>query len=150
MNPFITLTLDSESKIRVNINHISSYGRIQEQTLIKLGSDGLWVLETVEEIDHKIQDTLNQNKQETQESKNEAIDLVKTLRSKLNLTQRQLGYLLGVGRLTVSRWETGHRIISEERQDQMREMLIKHESRYNSFDTLDIYNQINKKNKETK
>ena len=147
MNVFITLTTRSKTEVRVNINHISYYQIISDETCITLRSNILWVSETLQEIDQKIQETLDQNNQ--QESKNEAMALIKTVRSKLNLTQRQLGAILGVGRLTVSRWETGHRIISAERQDQLREMLSQHESRYHSFDTLDIYNKVNKINQET-
>ena len=147
MNVFITLTTRSKTEVRVNINHISYYQIISDETCITLRSNILWVSETLQEIDQKIQETLDQNNE--QESKNEAMALIKTVRSKLNLTQRQLGAILGVGRLTVSRWETGHRIISAERQDQLREMLSQHESRYHSFDTLDIYNKVNKINQET-
>ena len=151
MNVFITLTTRDKTEVRVNINHISYYQIVAvagiEETCVILGSNTLWVSETLQEIDQKIQETLDQNNE--QESKNEAMALIKTVRSKLNLTQRQLGAILGVGRLTVSRWETGHRIISAERQDQLREMLSQHESRYHSFDTLDIYNKVNKINQET-
>ena len=147
MNVFITLTTRSKTEVRVNINHISYYQIISDETCITLRSNILWVSETLQEIDQKIQETLDQNNE--QESKNEAMALIKTVRSKLNLTQRQLGAILGVGRLTVSRWETGHRIISAERQDQLREMLRQQESRYHSFDTLDIYNKVNKINQET-
>lgn len=54
MNPFITLTFESKKKVRVNINHISSYTRYEKETFIKVGPETLWVSETVEEIDHKI------------------------------------------------------------------------------------------------
>ena len=66
MNVFITLTTRDKTEVRVNINHISYYQIVAvagiEETCVILGSNTLWVSETLQEIDQKIQETLDQNK----------------------------------------------------------------------------------------
>ena len=93
---------------------------------------------------------LNPERAKNHYCKDEGIALIKTLRSKLNLNQREAAALIGVTRESVNKWEKGKTPITEQRKKQMRYIIEQHQSPYHCFSTLDLYNSINKKNKETK
>jgi DNA-binding XRE family transcriptional regulator len=85
---------------------------------------------------------------------NQDIPMIKELRRLLGFNQENLGDFLGVARETVSRWETGSIILSDERRKQIKTLLDQYqnhragESLFVSFDTLTIYDNINKETKQ--